>query len=97
MGNVRSLQISLIVGTDVGSGRGLARLFKDGGGRWKAYTLYTALHELKGYEEAIGPRRPHGVDHGARKSRQSWKDRRDAEIEFENEEPTVLVVGKYPH
>lgn len=95
-GEVKGVQVYLTVTTDVGTGRGLARLFKDGtDGQWKAYTLYTVLEGLNGHEEPIGPRRPHGVAHGARESRLSWKDRRDAEVEFVDSEPTVLVVGMY--
>lgn len=94
-GDVNCIQIFLTVTTDIGTGRGLARLFKDEtDGQWKAYTLYTVLHSLNGFEEATGSRRPHGVDHGAKESRLSWKDRRDIEVEFaDGSEPTVLVVG----
>ncbi len=67
----------------------------DGPGGWKAFTLFTALYELKGFEEALGARRPEGVAHGTEKSRKSWKDRREEEVEFAREEPAVLIVGKY--
>lgn len=92
----RAVQAYLKIATEFGTGRGLVRIFREGlGGQPKAYTLYTALEELRGHEEPLNDRRPHGVDHGARQSRMSWKDRREAEIEFANgAEPTVLVVGK---
>ncbi|KAH8155202.1 uncharacterized protein LAJ45_00211 [Morchella importuna] len=91
----RAVQAYLKIATEFGTGRGLVRIFREGlGGQPKAYTLYTALEELRGHEEPLNDRRPHGVDHGARQSRMSWKDRREAEIEFANgAEPTVLVVG----
>lgn len=91
----RAVQAYLKITTEFGAGRGLVRIFRDGpGGQPKAYTLYTVLEELSGHEEPLGARRPHGVDHGAKQSRMSWKDRREAEIEFANgAEPTVLVVG----
>ena len=46
--------------TEVGRGNGLVRL-KDG----KAWTLLTALYELKGHEEPKGPGRSKGVEHHA--------------------------------
>ena len=46
--------------TETGRGNGLLRL-RDG----KAWTLLTALTELKGYEEPKGPGRRKGVEHGA--------------------------------
>src|SRR4051794_2559100 len=46
--------------TAVGRGSGIVRLIPDteDGGRPKAWTLLTALDELKGFEEPLGPRRP---------------------------------------
>ena len=49
--------------TAVGRGNGLLRL-RDG----KAWTLLTALYELKGHEEPAGFRRPMGAEHGANRS-----------------------------
>ena len=57
--------------TAVGRGSGLLRL-RDG----KAWTLLTALDELKGHEEPAGPRRPKGVEHGADPDRQTWLEQR---------------------
>src|SRR3954451_19023485 len=50
----------LEVETEDGRRNGLVRL-KDG----KAWTLLTALYELKGHEEPRGPGRRRGVQHGA--------------------------------
>jgi putative flavoprotein involved in K+ transport len=50
--------------TAVGRGRGHLRL-KDG----KGATLFTALTELKGFEEKAGETRPHGTEHGAIRNR----------------------------
>ena len=67
-------------------------------GRWKAYTLFTVLQELKGHEELNCARRPQGVDHGAHEGRLNWQERRVAEQNLEGKEgenePTVLIVGK---
>ncbi|CAN5692065.1 NAD(P)/FAD-dependent oxidoreductase [soil metagenome] len=76
--------------TAVGRGRGHLRL-RDG----KANTLFTALMELKGFEEKAGPTRELGVHHGAVRNLRTWTDERradDAEIGF-TRQPFVLVVG----
>ncbi|WP_289295166.1 NAD(P)/FAD-dependent oxidoreductase [uncultured Reyranella sp.] len=73
-----------------GRGRGHVRL-KDG----KAWTLLTALLELKGFEEKKGPTREHGTQHGAFRDRVTWTDRRNAdarELGYERQ-PYVLVIG----
>jgi len=76
--------------TAVGRGRGHVRL-KDG----KASTLFTALMELKGFEEQAGPTRPFGTDHGAFRDRVTWGDRRraDADELGVTRQPFVLIVG----
>ncbi|GAA3388455.1 flavin-containing monooxygenase [Cryptosporangium minutisporangium] len=72
--------------TAVGRGSGLLRLLDDG-----AFTLLTTLDELKGHEES----RPKGVEHGARRDRVTWRERRTAEIEGlgKDRQPYVVVVG----
>ncbi|MCJ1420859.1 hypothetical protein MMC32_007218 [Xylographa parallela] len=95
-GTLKGIQSFLIVETDVGRGRGLVRLVQDldDGGKWKAFTLFTSLKELKGHEELIGERRPSGVIHGSHPGRKNWKERRNAEMNFEDGlEPTVIIVG----
>jgi len=76
--------------TAQGRGKGHLRL-KDG----KAWTFFTALMELKGFEEKKGPSREHGTKHGAFKDRVTWTDRRRAdakELGFERQ-PYVLIIG----
>ena len=93
-GKVHIVQAFLIVETDVGKGAGIVRLVQDGG-KWKAFTLFTFLKELKGHEELVGKKRPFGVEHGEHASRQNWLDRRNTEKNFEDgQEPTVLILGK---
>ena len=95
-GKVMGVQSFLTVETDVGRGRGLVRLLQDqeDGGKWKAFTLFTTMHELKGHEETIRGRRPHGVEHGGQPGRKNWQERRVAQQNLEGMEPTVLIVGK---
>jgi len=76
--------------TAQGRGKGHLRL-KDG----KAWTFFTALMELKGFEEKKGPSREHGTQHGAFKDRVTWTDRRRAdakELGFDRQ-PYVLIIG----
>ena len=76
--------------TSQGRGKGHIRL-KDG----KAWTFFTALMELKGFEEKKGPSREHGTQHGAFKDRVTWTDRRraDAKELGYDRQPYVLVIG----
>jgi len=94
-GKVHVVQAFLTVETDIGSGAGLVRLVKDeDGDEWKAFTLFTFLSELKGFEECVGRKRPNGVEHGEHLSRKNWLDKRNSEENFEDgEEPTVLILG----
>ena len=98
-GNSKSVNAYLDVETDVGRGRGIVRLCKDpADGNWKAYTLYTVLQELKGFEEPLGPRRSNGVEHGGQPGRLNWLERRNVEKNYsDGSSPTVVVVGAHPN
>src|SRR3954449_6309598 len=76
--------------TETGRGNGLVRL-KDG----KAWTLLTALYELKGHEEPKGPGRRKGVEHGAARDRETWLEarRREAEELGYQTQPEVVIIG----
>ena len=73
--------------TDMATCRGHVRLIRQGDiGRWQAWTFFTSMQELKGFEERAGVRRPrlarsHGSVHES-------TDGRGAEAD-----PQVLVVG----
>ncbi|PMD40415.1 putative flavin-containing monooxygenase YUCCA3 [Hyaloscypha variabilis F] len=81
--------------TKVGRGKGMLRLVQGADGVWKGYMIYTALQELKGFEERAGELRPHGGNNslvgGSVKG--NWLDRRQRQVEFLDEEPAVLIVG----
>ncbi|QLL06504.1 flavin-containing monooxygenase [Mycobacterium vicinigordonae] len=76
--------------TAVGRGHGLLRL-RDG----RAWTLLTALHELKGFEEPQGERRPKGTEHGVATNRVSWLERRQKEARElgYGTQPEVVIIG----
>jgi len=77
--------------TAVGRGAGVVRLLaKDPS---KAFQLMTSLHELKGFEEAIGKRRPTGEAYSRNFGGTNWKDQRLAAQQYSDREPTALIVG----
>jgi len=73
-------------------GEGHLRLNADG----KAWTLLTTSYELKGYEEAKGPTRPKGVEHGVHRDRRNWlekKQQEEAELGYERQPYCVIIGG----
>lgn len=89
---VKGVQFFTKVTTQHGSGRGLINIVDDSGD-WKIFTCFTTLTELAGFEEAIGRNRPKGVQHGAMPSRKNWLDRRKDELDFQDHDPEVLIIG----
>jgi putative flavoprotein involved in K+ transport len=84
--------------TAVGRGRGLLRLVEEDGAakaETKAWTFLTTLYELNGHEEPRGPARPMGAEHGAKKERLTWLERRQKEEADLGVavQPHVLVIG----
>ncbi|KAI1177012.1 hypothetical protein F4777DRAFT_587589 [Nemania sp. FL0916] len=91
-GSVRGIQLFTTITTKFGSGQGVVRLVQESS-RWKIWTFFTSMTKLKGYEEAVGSNRPRGVTHGEQTRRMNWLDRRQADSNFENSEPDVLIIG----
>ncbi|PYH95969.1 FAD/NAD(P)-binding domain-containing protein [Aspergillus ellipticus CBS 707.79] len=85
----------LLFETRVGRGEGVLRLTLGEDGVWKAYSMYTALQELKGLEEPLGIRRPHGTIETMPRGLAggNWLERRQRLRGFREEEPTALIVG----
>src|SRR6478752_6384546 len=81
--------------TAQGRGSGILRLIPDAGdgNRLKAWTLLTALDELKGFEEQQGNLRPRGQAYSRDFRGPNWLDLRKAAAEYVDREPAVLVVG----
>jgi cation diffusion facilitator CzcD-associated flavoprotein CzcO len=81
--------------TNDGRGHGIVRLIPDAdeGNRLKAWTLLTALEELKGFEEAVGSARPRGQSYSRDFRGPNWLDQRQASLAYDDREPVVLVVG----
>jgi putative flavoprotein involved in K+ transport len=76
--------------TAVGRGIGHLRLKDD-----QAWTLLTAMQELKGYEERKGASRVMGAVHGSDPDTRSWSEKRQDEERAlgRTEQPYTLVVG----
>src|SRR5712671_2176276 len=81
--------------TAEGRGNGILRLIPDAGdgNRLKAWTLLTALDELKGFEEQQGTSRPRGQSYSRDFRGPNWLDLRKAAAEYTDRDPDVLVVG----
>jgi cation diffusion facilitator CzcD-associated flavoprotein CzcO len=81
--------------TKEGRGSGIFRLLPDAddNNRLKAWTLLTALDELKGFEEQLGYNRPRGNAYSRDFRGPNWLDLRKASADYADRDPTVIVVG----
>ena len=94
--NLELVQAFIKVETSTGRGQGFIQLAQDvaDNGKWKAFTLFTYLEELKDHPEDIKTRRPTGHERDQSHEQLNWKDRRRAQQNFEGgREPTVLILG----
>ena len=81
--------------TAAGRGSGVLRLIPDAndGETLKAWTLLTALDEIKGFEEHVGSSRPKGESYSRDFRGPNWLDLRKSAAEYVERDPVVLVVG----
>ncbi|MBM3491457.1 MAG: NAD(P)/FAD-dependent oxidoreductase [Alphaproteobacteria bacterium] len=81
--------------TRLGRASGVLRLVPDpqAAGRLRAWVLLTALDEIKGHEERIGPRRPGGQAYSRGFGGENWQDQRTKALAYADHQPTVLVIG----
>ena len=81
--------------TQVGRCSGIVRLIGDPADNncLKAWTLLTALEELKGFEEQLGVTRPRGQSYSRDFRGPNWLDQRTASTAYADRDPIVLVVG----
>jgi len=81
--------------TAVGRGTGHLRIKGCDDGSDTAWTLLTALQELKDHEERKGPTRVLGAVHGSDPDTRSWAERKadeDRALGY-SEQPYILVIG----
>jgi len=76
--------------TALGRGKAHVRL-REG----RCLTFFTALRELKGFEEKKGRRRWRGTDHHYGPGRQTWQEMREAELASlgHSRQPYCLIIG----
>ena len=81
--------------TDAGRGSGVLRLVPGAtdGQTPKAWTLLTALDEIKGFEEQLGRSRPKGESYSRDFRGPNWLDLRKSAAAYAERDPVVLVVG----
>ena len=81
--------------TRAGRGSGVLRLTPDvgDGGKLKAWTLLTALDEIKGHEEKRGHAQPGDKTYSRDFRGPNWLDIRKATAAYADRDPTVLVIG----
>ncbi len=81
--------------TAQGRGSGVVRLISDpsDGNAPKAWTLLTALDEIKGHEEQVGKARPKGKSYSRDFRGPNWLDLRKAATAYADRDPAALVVG----
>jgi putative flavoprotein involved in K+ transport len=77
--------------TELGRCFGILRLLLDTPA--KAFQLLTSLHEIKGHEEKIGPRRPTGAAYSRNFGGTNWQDQRIESQAYDDRDPIVLVIG----
>ncbi|EED18638.1 flavin-binding monooxygenase-like protein [Talaromyces stipitatus ATCC 10500] len=93
LGEANGVEFFIKFTSDIGSGNGVARVAEESAGQWRFFLLSTTLSELTGHERRINRLRPKGVEHGGDPNRQNWKERRAAEINLENRQPQVIIIG----
>jgi cation diffusion facilitator CzcD-associated flavoprotein CzcO len=91
----RAIEAIFRFDTAEGRGSGVVRLVPDAddGDTLKAWTLLTALDEIKEHEERIGRSRPSGEVYSRDFRGPNWLDARMAAAGYTDRDPAVLVVG----
>jgi thioredoxin reductase len=81
--------------TAQGRGSGVLRLMPEAedGNAFRAWTLLTALDEIKGHEERLGTAQPQGKAYSRDFRGPNWLDLRKAAAEYADRDPAALVVG----
>jgi hypothetical protein len=89
----RAIEAIFVFETAQGRGSGVLRLIPAADGATKAWTLLTALDEIKGHDERVGKARPTGQSYSRDFRGPNWLDLRNASAAYAERDPTVLVVG----
>jgi cation diffusion facilitator CzcD-associated flavoprotein CzcO len=94
-GGVKAIEAILHFETAVGRGAGIVRIPVEGaaGGVPLAWTLYTALEEIRGHEEPVLRAQREDPVFSRDFHGPTWLEKRESAREFKDREPVVLVVG----
>jgi cation diffusion facilitator CzcD-associated flavoprotein CzcO len=87
-----AIEAILAFETDRGWCNAVVRLIEEGG-RPKAWTLLTALDQIKGHEEQLGRTRHQDKMYSRDFRGPNWLDQRKASADYADRDPVVLVVG----
>ena len=81
--------------TAVGTGAGFVRLLHNEADLLnpKVWLLLTALHEIRGFEEKTGDRRPTGDEFSQIVAPENWQQIREKERSYADRDPPVLIIG----
>src|SRR6516162_2100803 len=92
---IESIEAIFAFETADGRGSGVVRLKTEdeSDSTPRAWTLLTALDEIKGHEEQCGRSRPQSKTYARDFRGPNWFDIRRAAAEYADRDPTVLVVG----
>ena len=60
---------------------------------WRAWTFFTAMDELIGFEEKVNQNRPTGESYSRDFRGSNWLDKRIAAVDYDSHNPDVLIVG----
>ena len=91
----RAIEVIFRFDTVDGRGSGVLRLIPDAGdgGAPRAWTLLTALDDIRGFEEQVGKSRPKGESYSRDFRGPNWLDLRTSAAAYADRDPAVLVVG----
>lgn len=95
LGETKGIEFFIKFTTDVGAGRGIARLAEESAGKWGLFMLSTTLYDLTGHDRGIHSHRPVGLHSQADSTRRNWQETRATESNFEDKEPQAIIVGKF--
>jgi putative flavoprotein involved in K+ transport len=80
--------------TDIGLCRGHVRLRNvgEGSGKWRAWTLFSALDDLKGHEAKAGSLRPTFTESVSDQPRK-WMTAAEHSVHYETNDPDTVIIG----
>ena len=89
---VETIEAIFTFETSVGACNGVVRLVSERG-KTRAWTLITALDEIRGHEDPANGQRWQNVDWRRNFGGENWLDRRKRAQAYADRDPAVLVVG----